>query len=282
VIAIASVLAGAAGEVVGPGLSPASGVAWGVVLVAIAIALRAALRRGARRAIAPLACGPDDTSSAQAPEPPSVCDDGHRRPVRPRTPYVDARDGVGPVTTGVPVAPLARVGEIAGLASTLERSRRLVVAEELVARRLERLAPGAWIVERYVWVGSRRIPFVVLGIGGGFVLSASDGTWTIRDIDSLAQSADELRGRMPGYAGPVNAGICLAFDQATPRKWHGGLEQRGRAGWVLGIDSLEPWLYSQPLPGGVGLEDLRRLDATAIPRWERRSTRRLPARPRHG
>jgi hypothetical protein len=72
----------------------------------------------------------------------------------------------------------------------------------------------------------------------------------------------------------VAAVVCLAFDRAEPRIWHGGAEHDGRGGWVLGIDQLLPWLSGWTPE--LGDEDLVRLRAAAGPHWRRRATARLP------
>lgn len=245
----------------------------GVACLAVAFALRAAIA-GRAREQRDGAQPPGETTRA-SPEHAMVCAETARRPV-------SARLAAGAEHSGRPTVSTAdaprRIGAITTFAATLESSRRLTVAEEIVALRLARLPAGAWIVERHVLVGARRVPFLVVGIGGVFVVRATDGAWTIDDIDALACAGEALGRQLPDYGGAVHAAICLAFDQVTPRKWHGGVEQRGRGGWVLGIDSLEPWLYRQCVEYGIGGEDLRRLDAAALPRWERRSTRRLPDR----
>jgi hypothetical protein len=174
--------------------------------------------------------------------------------------------------------PVLGSASITALAATLDRSRRLVAAEEFVARALAGLPTGCWIVERYALVGGRRIPFVVVGAGGVFVLAASDGAWTMGDLEGLASAGEHVRELLPGYPGPVHAGVCLAFDEMAPRRWHGGTERAGRGGWVLGIDWLQAWLYAQRPEQGIGSEELRRLHAEAGPRWSRRGTARLPGR----
>ena len=99
------------------------------------------------------------------------------------------------------------------------------------------------MVERYVLVGTQRVPFVLLGPGGVFTLCATDGAWTLYDLEVLSRLGDELRDRLPGYRGRVEAVVCLAFDHAEPRAWYGGADRGGRGGWVLGVDQLLPWLY---------------------------------------
>jgi hypothetical protein len=172
-----------------------------------------------------------------------------------------------------PSAP--RLSTVDPLGRVLDRSRRLIAAENRVARELASAPVSGWMVERYVLVGAQRIPFLVLGPGGLFTLSATDGAWTMDDLATLSQLGDELRVRLPGYRGQVHAVVCLAFDASTPRTWHGGVDLDGRGGWVLGVDALWPWLCSREPEHGIAPADLDRLHTAAGPHWRRRSTTRL-------
>ena len=78
---------------------------------------------------------------------------------------------------------------------------------------------------------------MLLGPGGVFTLCATDGAWTLYDLEVLSRLGDELRDRLPGYRGRVEAVVCLAFDHAEPRAWYGGADRGGRGGWVLGVDA---------------------------------------------
>jgi hypothetical protein len=160
-------------------------------------------------------------------------------------------------------------------ADVLDRSRRLVAAEERVARELTR-ADG-WVVERYVLVGLHRVPFVLIGPSGIFALCATDGAWTLYDLEVLSSLGDELRDRLPGYRGRVEAVVCLAYDRANPRAWYGGPDRGGRGGWVVGINQLLPWLHGWGAELGLAPGDVSRIAVEAGPHWQRRSTPRLPA-----
>ncbi len=258
-------------------------VATGVTLLAIGLALRRLLAAGERRerdhTDRMLGSASRETGErpawragrdADAPQHP-----GSER-VTPGPPNVTA-----PPTTAFHAeytASAQQLGSISAFALTLDRSRRLAAAEERVARTLAELPEGCWIVERYVLVGAHRIPFLVVGAGGVFALCATDGAWTMHDLDVLSRLGADLRDQLPGYHGTVHAGVCLAYDEMAPRSWHGGAELHGRGGWVLGIDWLQPWLYGHDPEHGIGVEDLRRLDKAAGPWWNRRITARLPAR----
>jgi hypothetical protein len=108
------------------------------------------------------------------------------------------------------------------------------------------------------------------------MLCASDGAWTLYDLEVLSRLGDELRERLPGYRGRVEAVVCLAFDHAEPRAWYGGASSGGRGGWVLGVEALRPWLSGWAPEHGLAAEDVSRIAAGAGPHWRRRSTTRLP------
>ncbi len=163
------------------------------------------------------------------------------------------------------VEPLGRV---------FDRSRRVLVAEHAVARELAKAPDGEWMIERAVIIGPHRVPFVLLGPAGVFVLCATDGAWTQHDMQALTSAGDALREHLPGYDGPVHAIVCLAFDRQPPRTWRFAASG-WRDGWLLGLDDLWPWMNSWPLDTGVRAEDVHRLDVASGPRWDRSHTARL-------
>jgi hypothetical protein len=164
------------------------------------------------------------------------------------------------------------------LAEVLDRSRRLVLAEACLARELAALPVGAWLVEPYVLVGSSRVPFVVIGPTGVFVLRATDGAWSMAELDELCLAGKALARAWPAYAGPVRAAVCTAFASAAPRAWYGGAALSGRGGWVLGVDGVREWLQGFAPAAGLGIDALRGLDRAAGPHWQRARTPRLPSR----
>ena len=169
------------------------------------------------------------------------------------------------------------------LARTLDDSRRLLAAEERVAAALAELPNSFWLVERNVFVGSRRIPFLALGATGVFALSPSDGHWTARGPRRRGPTSPRRCGaQLPGYAGPVLGAVCLAFDDLAPRTWHGAGDLQGRGGWLLGLEWLLPWMFSFEPDDGLRRGDVRRLDETSGPSWHRCRTARLPAARNHG
>jgi hypothetical protein len=165
---------------------------------------------------------------------------------------------------------------LAPLARMLDRARRLRAAEDRVARELDSLPAGFWLLERYVLVRARRIPFLVAGPTGVFLVCATDGAWTPDDLYVLSDAAAEVRSQLPGYDGRVHAAVCMAFDEMEPRSWYGGEEHQGRGGSVMGIDWLKKWLFSLGPEHGLLNGDVRRLDEASGPFWDRRSRARLP------
>jgi hypothetical protein len=108
------------------------------------------------------------------------------------------------------------------------------------------------------------------------VICATDGAWTLRDLHLLSELGDDVRQELRGYDGPLHVAACLAFDEMKPRAWYGGQGERGRGGWVLGLDWLRTWMLSFGPEHGLGPGDVRRLNAASGPFWERRSIARLP------
>jgi hypothetical protein len=171
---------------------------------------------------------------------------------------------------------------LAPLAGVLDKGRRLSAAEDRVAGELDALPHSFWLVERGALVDGRRIPFLVVGATGVFLVCPSDGAWTLHDLEIMSELADEVRRRLPGYDGEPHAAVCLAFDAMEPREWFGGERLRGRGGWVLGADWLQRWIIAFGPEHGLRSGDIRRLDEASGPLWERRSTARLPANANHG
>jgi hypothetical protein len=243
-----------------------------VVLVFVAIVVRGLWRctRGprpaARRALAERPTAAEPFAGAEVSRPSDWPDE----------PSIALADAPEPELTRLDHSTLVPLGR------TLDRSKRFRAAEDRVARELDTLAYEFWLVERYVVVGARRIPFLVAGATGVFVISATDGAWTMFDLDVLSDSADDVRSQLIGYDGPVHPVMCLAFDQMTPRTWYGGSAQDGHGGWVLGLDWLKKWMFSLGPQHGLRNGDVRHLREDSGPFWERRSTARLPQTPNLG
>jgi hypothetical protein len=171
---------------------------------------------------------------------------------------------------------------LAPLARVLDTSRRLTAAEDRVAGELGALPRGFWLVERGVLIDGRRVPFLVMGATGVFVVCASDGAWTLHDLHVMSELGEQVHRRLPGYDGQPHAAVCLAFDAMKPREWFGGERLRGRGGWVLGADWLQRWIFAFGPEHGLRNGDIRHLDEASGPIWERRSTARLPISANHG
>ena len=157
-----------------------------------------------------------------------------------------------PLTSDLPPAALGAIGR---LADVLDRSRRLIAAEERVGREFARVDGS--VVERYVLVGTQRVPFVLFGPSGVFTLCATDGAWTMYDLEVLSRLGDKLRDRLPGYRGRVEAVVCLAFDHAEPRAWYGGAA--GGCGVVGRWLTLRFVTNTTARPRAAIIERLRRL-----------------------
>lgn len=173
-------------------------------------------------------------------------------------------------------------GTIEPFARTIEYARRLRAAEARVNAELHRLPSDAWFVEQYVLVDAHRVPFVIAGPTGIFVMYATDGGWRPSDLYVLSGLAETVQEQLPGYDGHVEVVMCLAFDEIKPRAWYGGERYQGRGGWVLGINSLLDWLHSFDTGHGLSRADIQRLHDEAGPFWDRRSTARLPSTPNLG
>lgn len=184
----------------------------------------------------------------------------------------------------VPEPELARLrpGTLAPLARALDQGRRLGAAEARIAAELAALPEGFWLVERNVGVDGRRIPFLVIGATGVFLICASDGAWTLDDLQVMSELGDQVRKRMPGYDGEPRAAVCLAFDEMKPRTWFGGEDLRGHGGWVLGVEWLHMWIFGFGPEYGLRNGDVRALDEASGPLWDRRSTARLPTTQNYG
>jgi hypothetical protein len=124
------------------------------------------------------------------------------------------------------------------------------------------------IVERYVLRAGHRIPFLILGETGVFTLWTLFGPAQWGDLTLVNTVAEEIKDRLPGYQGPVRAGMCRALEPAiTPRWWYRTETRRGC--WVMGLDWVIPWLEHFGPEQGLGVEDVARLNALAGPHWGR-------------
>jgi hypothetical protein len=166
------------------------------------------------------------------------------------------------------------------LADCLESSRRRAVAESRVAEVLAGLARERWLVERHVVLPGQRVPFVVLGETGVFVLWGLDETPGWEDLPFVNRAAAAIQGLLPGYVGEVRIGLCRAFDPVIPRWWY-ATESRCGA-WVLGVNWLERWLEHFGNENGLANGDVAWTAYLAEPRWRERRPSSLPPTPHVG
>jgi hypothetical protein len=166
------------------------------------------------------------------------------------------------------------------LAERLECSRRVAVAEGRVADVLARLPRDRWLVERYVAVAGQRVPFVVLGETGVFVLWGLDQTPLWDELPFVNRAAAAVQALLPGYGGAVQIGLCRAFDPVIPRWWYAGESRCGA--WVLGVNWLERWLEHFGAHDGLADGDVAWTAELARPRWLERRPSSLPSTPNRG
>ena len=163
------------------------------------------------------------------------------------------------------------------LARQVDHTRRLAVAEDRVGNVLGALARDRWLVERYVLIRGRRIPFLILGETGVFVLWALSSPAQWRDPAFVDEIASDVNDQLPGYGGPVRGGICRAFAPAIKPRWWCRAGEPGA--WVMGLDWVIPWLEHFGTDHGLGVEDVERFNALAGPHWDRPVARGVPGLP---
>lgn len=154
------------------------------------------------------------------------------------------------------------------LAQNLDHTRRLAVAEARVEEVLATLPQDRWVVQRFALVKGYRIPFVVLGEFGVFAVWALSGAPQWQDPAFMQKIAKIIKGRLPSYSGPVQAGMCRAFDpDIRPRFWYRAGAPAG--GWMMGLDWLIVWMEHFGREHGLGVEDIAQLRSLAGPNWPR-------------
>jgi len=176
----------------------------------------------------------------------SSCAVASRRPARP-----------GPRCSPETLEPLAQ---------NLDTSHRLQVAEARVAETLAALPSDRWLIERYALIAGHRIPFLVLGETGVFVICALTGPPAWDELRLPAQVAEQhVMPRLPGYTGLMRVGLCraLASPGIEPRWWC----RPGEPGaWVMGLEWLIGWIEHFGPGHGLGVTDLKRLRELANPK----------------
>jgi hypothetical protein len=177
-----------------------------------------------------------------------------------------------PAATETPagVLPDARVSPetLEPLSQRVDNSRRLAVARARLGEVLTALPGDRWFVERNVVFAAHPIPFLILGETGVFGLWGAPGPLQWRDLPFYSEMAAHIKGALPGYAGPVHAGICRAFEPGIePRWWCRSGEPDGA--WVMGLDWVIRWLEHFGPEHGLGATDIERVRAMAGPHWGR-------------
>ncbi len=152
------------------------------------------------------------------------------------------------------------------LARSLDTSHRLAIAEARVAETLGTLPFDRWLLERYALIAGHRIPFLVLGETGVFVICALTGPPAWDELRLPAQVAEQhIMPALPGYTGPMRVGLCraLATSAIEPRWWC----RPGEPGaWMMGLESLIAWIEHFGPDHGLGISDLKRLRELATPK----------------
>ena len=99
-------------------------------------------------------------------------------------------------------------------------NRTMEVNAELAAD-LHALDARQWHVERDWPIEGvlNPIRFIVFGPTGVFLLQASRGYWTNRDIEEMCEAADTLARAMIGYPDPVRCGIVM-LDETIEHRQH--------------------------------------------------------------
>ena len=147
-----------------------------------------------------------------------------------------APGAAGSAPTGPPPAiPRARLSpeQLEPLGRDLDNSRRLAASEAKVAPVLDTLPADRWLVERYVLITSHRVPFLILGERGVFVLWAMAGPLQWRDLSFFDQVARYLEKALPGYAGTVQPGVCRVSEPDIKPRWWCRPGEPGA--WIMGL-----------------------------------------------
>ena len=149
------------------------------------------------------------------------------------------------------------------LADSLRSAQLRMIAEAHVAETLAALPSEGWYVGRYVLMDGHRIPFVILGETGAFAVWALTGPPVWDELPFPSEMADRVKGKLPGYAGPVQVGLCRALGPTAgiaPRWWC----RPGELGaWVMGREWLIRWIEHFGPQHAFGAGDIQRLRALA-------------------
>jgi hypothetical protein len=171
-------------------------------------------------------------------------------------------------------------GMLEPLSRYVDFRRRLELAAAELEHRLSALPGDRWRVEPYPLTGERRNTLMVLGVRGVFVISATypPGSWD--DVVAVNRLAGKIQMLLPGYAGRVQPAICHPFDSLEPRVWYRADAHGTWVGaWLVGGDSLFPWLEHFGREHGLGSGDLERFDSLTAPSWLRPAIVAAPSWP---
>jgi hypothetical protein len=120
---------------------------------------------------------------------------------------------------------------------------------------LQALDPRHWHIERDFPIEAQMprqierrfpievpIPFMLFGPTGIFLLQASRGYWTTRDIVEMCQAADTLVRALIGYPDPVRCGIVM-LEETIEHRQHFSNDGAGPC-WIVAGELLVHWLYA--------------------------------------
>ena len=161
-------------------------------------------------------------------------------------------------------------GTLEPLCRYVDFRRRLELAAAELEHRLSVLPRDEWRIEPYPLTGERRNTLMLLGPTGVFVISATypPGSWD--DVVAVNRLAGKIQMLLPGYVGQVHPAICHPFASLLPRDWYRADEHGSWVGaWLVGGDSLLPWLEHFGCEHGLATGDLERFDVLATVNWLR-------------
>jgi hypothetical protein len=120
-------------------------------------------------------------------------------------------------------------------------NRTRAVNDELAVA-LQALEPRHWHIERDFPIAGVPIPFIMFGPTGVFLLRASRGYWTSRDVEQMCQAADTLGRALIGYPDPVRCGIVM-LDETIEHRQNFASDGTGPC-WIVAGELLVHWLYA--------------------------------------
>jgi hypothetical protein len=226
-----------------------------VLVVVTATWLAVCVRRSCRSGRQDEVLGPDGLASPLVSIPVAV-------PVIPDT---------APVALGMEEERLVSDRALIRLCDLVDVNRRIAAAQVNTSDELDRIDGYRWHVEREMIFDGHRIPFVVFGPAGIFVVVGSDGAWKFADVAILNDAAQRIAAALPDHPVTVRAVIHLPFDADEPRHW---TDAAGNSAWVLGRGRLVAWM-SDSTGEGFAAGDIAELIRRGGPRWERPGARRL-------